>query len=106
MISFKEYYLLEITTPHHRKDSRITRGNKFTRNGNNIESGNLIANRYKKGDPNHKEPLSVGPISSNNPELLKYDINLNDIKNGEYKRLGNSKQAVKRLGNTLTIINI
>lgn len=106
MISFKEYYLLEITNPHHRRDGRITRGNKFTRDGSNLESGNLIANRYKKGDPNNKDPLPVGPIAPNNPRLLKYDININDIKDGEYKRLSNSKQAVKRLGNTLTIINL
>ena len=106
MISFKEYYILEITNPHHRRDSRVTRGNKFTRDFSNIEKGNLIANRYKKGDPNHKEPLSVGPIAFNNPELMKYDINIQDIKDGEYKRLGNSKQAVKRLGKNLTIINI
>lgn len=105
MISFKEYCLLEITNPHHRRRS-LTRGNRFTRDGSNIEKGNLIANRYKKGDPNHKEPLSLGPIASNNPDLLSYGIDLNNIKNGDYKRLGNSKQAVKRLGNTLTIINI
>lgn len=46
-----------ITNPHHRTDSRlITRGLNIT------GGSNIIANRYKKGDPNYKEKLPVGPI--------------------------------------------
>lgn len=105
MISFKEFYLLEITNPHHRRRA-IDRGHKMSRKGDNIEKANLIAKRHKKGDPNHKDPLPIGPIAANNPKLMKYGINLNDIPNNGYKKLSNSKQAVKRLGNTLTIINL
>jgi len=106
MLSFKEFYLLEITNPHHRRRS-LTRGNKFSRNGSgNLEKANQIANRYKKGDPNHKDPLPLGPILPNDKRLLKYNINLSDIPNNGHKQLSNSKQAVKRVGNILTIINL
>ena len=88
MISFKEFFLEFYDNgksgPHHRSKTNLysinTRGNGFNRRGDKLQSGNLIANRYKKNDANYDQNKNqkTGIISNSEAEELisKHNIKI------------------------------
>ena len=93
MITFKEFFFREnVVTPRHRTVHAITtRGNKFTDDGN-IQSANIIANRYKDGDPNfnQNQRQKLGTISPDEAEelIVTHGLNRHELEKGIPAGLG------------------
>lgn len=73
-MTFKEFFLEFHNNgksgPHHRSFKNLhsisTRGNNFSRNGENLEKANMMADRYKPNDRNYDQNKNqkTGPISN------------------------------------------
>jgi uncharacterized protein YqfB (UPF0267 family) len=103
MITFEQFFY-ESIKPHHRTIRRITQRGTDPENKMNI-----VANRYKKGDPNYKEKIEVGPISRVKLKELvgKYNLNISELyksKNGV--RLRKRPYKVIRTKTGFSIIKI
>jgi hypothetical protein len=103
MMTFEQYFY-EGVGPHHRTITRLTK------RGTNPESGvNIIANIYKKGDPNYKEKIQLGPISKIKLKELvsKYNLNIAELNNNkEGVRLRKRPFKIKRTETGYTIEKI
>lgn len=92
-MTFKEFFIQEQVTPRHRTIHAITnRGNKFTDDGSNLQSANIMANRYKKGDANFNQNAQqkVGAIPPDEAEelIIKHGLNRHELEKGIQVGLG------------------
>jgi hypothetical protein len=94
MMTFKEFFLKEhVVMPRHRTTHAITtRGNKFTDDGSNLQSANIMANCYKPTDANFDQnsKQKVGGISPDEAEELisKHGLNRHELEKGVAVGLG------------------
>lgn len=92
MITFREFFFKEQVMPRHRTTHALTnRGNKFTDDGN-LQSANIVANMYKKGDPNFDQnsKQKTGIVSPTEAEelIVKHGLNRNELERGIAVGLG------------------
>jgi hypothetical protein len=108
MVSFKEFYLLEITKPHHRGMSGLRR--LANRHGMNIRNGkhtgvNMVAKRYTNpNDPNFNQNAAqkTGVIAPNEAEeiISNHGLSKEKLMNGH--RLGMGKHPFEISFNSQT----
>jgi len=93
MITFKEFFLKEhVVTPRHRTTHALTtRGNKINDDGN-LQSANIVANRYKEGDPNfnqnRQQKIGVIPPDEAEELIVKHGLNRHELEKGIQVGLG------------------
>jgi hypothetical protein len=97
MVSFKEFFYEQVN-PHHMRDSRLTSRFGSLRNGK-MQGVNIVANRYKKNDPNYNQNKlqKTGLISNGEAQMIIGKHKLNPQELHTPKRLGKRPYTIQKV---------